>query len=81
MIDTITKGDNYQFEVYGGDEMDGMTEFFGPDKEDDAIEYAKKNNLKSVERVYLNYTLLGNNWEIDPMFDYEELVWKNDNIE
>lgn len=81
LIDTITKGDNYQFEVYNEDEIDGMTEFFGPDEEDDAIEYAKKNNLKSVERVYLNYTLLGNNWEIDPMFGYEELVWKNDNIE
>ena len=81
LIDTITRGDNYQFEVYDEDEIDGMTEFFGPDEEDDAIEYAKKNNLKSVERVYLNYTLLGNNWEIDPMFDYEESVWKNDNIE
>ena len=81
LIDTITRDENYQFEVYNEDEIDGMTEFFGPDEEDDAIEYAKKNNLKSVERVYLNYTLLGNNWEIDPMFGYEELVWKNDKIE
>ena len=81
LIDTITRDENYLFEVYDYDEVDGMTETFGPDEEDKAIEYAKKNNLKSVEKVYLNYTLLGNNWEIDPMFGYEELVWKNDNIE
>lgn len=80
LIDTITRDENYEFEVYSDIEDSGI-EFFGPNEEDKAIEYAKKNNCTSVEKVYLNYTLDGDSWDEDPMNIDGEIVWYNDDVE
>ena len=75
LINKITQGDDYQFEVY--DDVEGTVAVFDLDEEEDAIEYAKKNNCNSVKRVYLNYTLEGDSWDDEPRHGDEFVVWEN----
>ena len=75
LIDKIDRGYNYQFEAY--DDVEGTVAVFDLDEEEDAIEYAKKNNCNSVKRVYLNYTLEGDSWDDEPRHGDEFVVWEN----
>ena len=77
LINKITRGDNYQFEVY--DDKEGVVAVFELDEEDDAIEYAKENNCNTVTQAYLNYTLDGDSWEYDNNENWD-LIWENDSI-
>ena len=76
-IDRIFKGNNYQVEVY--DDEDNMVDgYYEPDEEKYAIEYAKKHNCNSVERVYLDYILDGEFGDSELNGD-REVIWENDN--
>lgn len=77
LINKITRGDNYLFEVY--DDKEGVVAVFEPDEEDDAIEYAKENNCNTVTQAYLNYTLNGDHWDYEHN-DNWEVIWENDSI-
>lgn len=78
LIDKIDRGYNYQFGVY--DDVEGMVAVFDLDAEEDAIEYAKKNNCNLVKRIYLNYILHGDDWDDDFRHGDEFVVWENDSV-
>ena len=78
LINRIVRGDNYYLEVYDG-AGNMVDDSYESDEENRAINYAKKHNFSSVERVYLNYTIDGEDGDYEPNGD-RKVIWKKGSI-
>ena len=76
-IDKIVSGKNVEYRVIqDGEEI----EWF--ENEQDAIDFAEKNNCSRVEKYYLSYEFNGEYIDIsDDGGDYGDIVWENKNLE
>ena len=70
-VDRMTQGYGYETQYYVFDENDDIIEVF--EDENEAIEYAKKNNCSSVERVFVTI-----DWNGDEDIEHDSFVWENE---
>lgn len=73
-VDRMTQGYGYETMYDVIDEDGDVTDSF--EDEDEAIEYAKKNNYSRVERVFVT-----TDWDGNEDIDYDSIVWENEEVE
>lgn len=78
-IDKYATGENYTVEFSVLDENDYEVEFF--DSKEDAIEYAKENNLPYVSETHWGWEYLGDDeYDTTDEFDSSEIIWTNEDF-